>query len=280
MNENLKFVLGRKSLGFLLVLLLFSGPLGSEELITTVPRRTIFERYRPEIKTILFAAETDLVGAEPSPPAIRPEQMRTRPRAKEEEVDCGLYRICWGDTCWSIARRHGMSLEELVALNPGLDPERIRSGDYLIVRRMTVAPSRGRSGLRSLPLTLSHPLPEARLTSRFGMRRGRMHWGIDLAAPAGTPVYAAAAGRVTFSGWQTGYGLIVVLDHGSYQTKYAHNTENLVRVGDEVRPGQPIAKVGRTGNATGNHLHFELVINGERVDPLLYLYGRVFCGRG
>src|SRR5690606_672176 len=89
MNENLKFVLGRKSLGFLLVLLLFSGPLGSEELITTGPRRTIFERYRPEIKTILFAAETDLVGAEPSPPAIRPEQMQTRPRAKEEEVGCG-----------------------------------------------------------------------------------------------------------------------------------------------------------------------------------------------
>ncbi|HHW12314.1 MAG TPA: M23 family metallopeptidase [Firmicutes bacterium] len=165
-----------------------------------------------------------------------------------------------------------MSLNELTALNPGLNPEKIKSGDYIFVRRMTtVATSRGRSGPRSLPLALSHPLPGGRLTSRYGKRWGRMHWGIDLAAPAGTPVRAAAAGIVTFSGWQNGYGLIVVLDHGSYQTKYAHNTENLVRVGDEVRRGQPIAKVGKTGNATGNHLHFELVINGERVDPLLYL---------
>ncbi|NLM37851.1 MAG: M23 family metallopeptidase [Firmicutes bacterium] len=165
-----------------------------------------------------------------------------------------------------------MSLNELAALNPGLNPEKIRSGDYLYVRRLTtVAASRGRGGLRSLPLALSHPLPGARLTSRYGVRWGRMHWGIDLAAPAGTPVYAAAAGIVTFSGWRTGYGLVVVLDHGSYQTKYAHNTENLVRVGDEVRRGQSIAKVGKTGNATGYHLHFELVINGEKVDPLLYL---------
>ena len=98
-----------------------------------------------------------------------------------------------------------------------------------------------------------------------------MHEGIDLAAPAGTPIQAAASGRVTFAGWQRGYGLIVIIDHGAFITKYAHNTENLVRVGDEVLRGQPIAKVGRTGNATGNHLHFELVLDGKAVDPLLYL---------
>ena len=246
----------------------FSGPLGSEELIRRVPGGRFLSATGRRLKLFFSRQKPTWWGQNQARRLSGRSRCGRVPAPKE--VGCGLYRICWGDTCWSIARRHGMSLEELVALTPA-DPERIRSGDYLIVRRMTVAPSRGRSGLRSLPLTLSHPLPEARLTSRFGMRRGRMHWGIDLAAPAGTPVYAAAAGRVTFSGWQTGYGLIVVLDHGSYQTKYAHNTENLVRVGDEVRPGQPIAKVGRTGNATGNHLHFELVINGERVDPLLYL---------
>lgn len=276
MDENLKFDLGRKSIGFLLVLFLFSGPVDGEE-INKIQRKTLFDLLRPVVKTVMLAEETDLAGAEPSTSAVREEHLRPLASAKEDDEDRDLYRICWGDTCWSIARRHGMSLNELAALNPGLDPEKIKSGDYLLVRRIAVATSRGRSGPRSLPTTsrrelaLSHPLPGARLTSTYGMRRGRMHWGIDLAAPAGTPVHAAASGVVTYSGWQTGYGLIVVVDHGSSRTKYAHNAENLVHVGDQVRRGQPIAKVGQTGNATGNHLHFELVINGERVDPLLYL---------
>jgi murein DD-endopeptidase MepM/ murein hydrolase activator NlpD len=270
MDENLKLDLGRKSLGFLLAVFLFSGPVGGEELNPN-PKKTLFDLLQPVVKTVMLAAETEPAEGDPSSAAAQVEYIQPRAGAIEDNDDRDLYRICWGDTCWSIARRHGMSLGELAALNPGLDPEKIKSGDYLLVRRMTVATSRGRSGPRSSPLAISHPLPGARLTSKYGMRRGRMHWGIDLAAPAGTPVLAATSGIVTFSGWKTGYGLIVELDHGSYQTKYAHNTENLVRVGDKVRRSQPIAKVGQTGNATGNHLHFELVINGEKVDPLLYL---------
>ena len=175
MNKNLKFDLGRKSIGFLLLLFLFSGPVGGEELNKT-QKNALFDLLRPVVKTVMLAVETDPVEAEPSTPAARAEQMHMTRSPKEADEDSDLYRICWGDTCWSIARRHGMSLSELTALNPGLDPEKIKSGDYLLVRRMAVATSRGRSGPRSLPLALTHPLPGARLTSRYGIRRGRMHW--------------------------------------------------------------------------------------------------------
>lgn len=273
MDENLRFRIGRKRIGLFLMLFLFSGRIGGEE-FTSPEKKKILDLLRPVVKTIMLAEENQAPDPVPTAPGAEGARPGRTPSAKGDE-EGALYQICWGDTCWSIARRHGMTVQELTALNPGLDPEKIKSGDYLLVRRAAVA-NRGRSP-RSIPpttrreLSLFHPLQEARLTSGYGMRWGRMHRGIDLAAPAGTPVYAAASGKVVFSGWQKGYGLIVVVDHGSFQTKYAHNKENLVRVGDEVRRGQPIAKVGQTGNATGSHLHFELVIDGESVDPLRYL---------
>lgn len=99
-----------------------------------------------------------------------------------------------------------------------------------------------------------------------------MHYGIDLAAPGGTPVRAVYPGKVDYAGWRSGYGLLVILDHGDFRTVYAHNSENLVQKGEIVTSGQTIAKVGRTGNATGNHLHFELDIQGQKINPLPYLY--------
>ena len=112
------------------------------------------------------------------------------------------------------------------------------------------------------------------LSSRYGDRvhpRGgdqRFHTGLDLRAPGGTPVYAAAAGTVTLSGASGAYGNVVLLDHGGgLQTLYAHHERNLVGVGDQVRRGQPIALVGHTGNATGDHLHFEVRWTGGTVDP-------------
>lgn len=108
--------------------------------------------------------------------------------------------------------------------------------------------------------------------SGFGMRWGRMHEGIDIAAPTGTPVWAAAAGTVIHSGWLGGYGLLVVVDHGnSVATAYAHNSSLLVAVGQNVSQGETIALVGSTGNSSGPHVHFEVRVNGVAVDPLLYL---------
>ena len=109
------------------------------------------------------------------------------------------------------------------------------------------------------------------LTSGFGPRGGGIHEGIDIAAPGGTPVRAAAAGRVIVAGWSGGYGNLVVIDHGNgIATAYAHLSA-IYASGGSVSQGQSIGAVGSTGHSTGNHLHFEVRVNGSPVDPLGYL---------
>jgi murein DD-endopeptidase MepM/ murein hydrolase activator NlpD len=99
-----------------------------------------------------------------------------------------------------------------------------------------------------------------------------MHEGIDIAVPTGTPVWAAAAGTVIYSGWLGGYGNLVVVDHGNgLATAYAHNSALLVAVGQVVAQGDTIALAGSTGHSSGPHVHFEVRVNGVAVDPLLYL---------
>jgi len=110
------------------------------------------------------------------------------------------------------------------------------------------------------------------VTSGFGIRWGRMHEGIDIGVGSGTPVHAAAAGTVVYAGWMSGYGNIVVLDHGNgLSTAYAHNTSLIVGLGARVGKGFVIALSGSTGHSTGPHVHFEVRVNGAPVDPLGYL---------
>jgi murein DD-endopeptidase MepM/ murein hydrolase activator NlpD len=110
------------------------------------------------------------------------------------------------------------------------------------------------------------------VTSPFGMRWGRLHEGIDIGAPTGTPIRAAAAGRVIYSGWMSGYGNLVVIDHGGgISTAYGHQSSIAVGNGQIVSQGQTIGYVGCTGHCFGPHLHFEVRINGTPVDPLGYL---------
>jgi murein DD-endopeptidase MepM/ murein hydrolase activator NlpD len=109
------------------------------------------------------------------------------------------------------------------------------------------------------------------VTSGFGPRWGRMHEGIDISAPGGTPVRAAASGQVIYAGWLGGYGNLVVLDHGNgLATAYAHLSA-IWAGGGAVSQGQGIGAVGTTGHSTGNHLHFEVRVNGSPVDPMAYL---------
>jgi murein DD-endopeptidase MepM/ murein hydrolase activator NlpD len=109
------------------------------------------------------------------------------------------------------------------------------------------------------------------ITSGFGWRWGRMHEGIDIGAPCGTPIHAAASGTVIYSGWADGYGNFVVIDHGNgLATAYGHQSAIYVS-GGAVSQGQAIGAVGSTGHSTGCHLHFEVRVNGNPVDPLGYL---------
>lgn len=107
------------------------------------------------------------------------------------------------------------------------------------------------------------------LTSPFGMRWGRLHSGIDLIDPIGTPIYASDGGVVKFSGEMSGYGNIIEIDHeNGYSTRYAHNNLHHVKVGDRVFQGQHIADVGNTGRSSGPHVHFEILLNGNAIDPI------------
>jgi murein DD-endopeptidase MepM/ murein hydrolase activator NlpD len=110
------------------------------------------------------------------------------------------------------------------------------------------------------------------ITSPFGMRWGRMHEGIDIGVGTGTPIHAAASGRVVYAGWMSGYGNLVAIDHGrGLSTAYGHQSRIAVSLGQTVAQGQVIGYVGCTGHCFGPHLHFEVRVNGTPVDPLSYL---------
>jgi len=115
----------------------------------------------------------------------------------------------------------------------------------------------------------------SQISSHFGWRRnpmggsgGEFHSGIDIRAPRGTIIRAAGGGTVSFAGWRGGYGLVVMINHGSgITTLYAHNSVNEVSVGQRVERGDIIARVGTTGRTTGPHVHFEVHVNGVETDP-------------
>ncbi len=110
------------------------------------------------------------------------------------------------------------------------------------------------------------------ITSYFGYRWGSLHAGVDVGTPVGTEVYSANAGTVVISGWSSGYGNYIIINHGGgYATVYGHLSERLVEVGDVVEQDELIALSGNTGRSTGPHLHFEIRINGTAVDPLDYV---------
>ncbi|HUB08079.1 MAG TPA: M23 family metallopeptidase [Myxococcales bacterium] len=199
-----------------------------------------------------------------------------------EEPDLvGVFHVVKpGQTLWRIARTYGVDPRELARLNDIRDPAELRVGQALYVP--------GATRLLDVPVVpgvpaMPGPEPTARharfawpvqgvLVSRFGRRGGEHHDGIDIAAPEGTPIAAAAAGRVIFAGVERGYGNLAIVDHGGGEaTVYAHCEKVLVSVGDAVKAGQIIARVGRTGRATGPHLHFEVREHAQPRNPLLFL---------
>ncbi|MDR7555669.1 MAG: M23 family metallopeptidase [Armatimonadota bacterium] len=189
------------------------------------------------------------------------------------------YVVQPGDTLWNIAFRYGTTVETLLNLNGLDDPDRLQPGQRLTISGRPPQGARGGSASRvadvpavRIGLRLLWPARGV-ITSRFGWRRYRYHHnGIDLAAPAGTPIYAASDGVVEFAGWKGGYGRVVYLRHpNGVTTVYAHASALLVRTGQRVARGQVIARVGCTGACTGPHLHFEVHVGGQPVNPVRYL---------
>ncbi|HCU25469.1 MAG TPA: hypothetical protein DF383_10670 [Deltaproteobacteria bacterium] len=118
------------------------------------------------------------------------------------------------------------------------------------------------------------------INSPYGARHGRPHDGIDIGGDRGDPVIAAAGGEVVFEGRLGGYGKLIVIKHDNgYFTAYAHNQKNLVSKGKRVKQGQRIAKVGRSGNASGDHLHFEIRDEENTYDPEDFLPEKHYAGK-
>lgn len=191
-----------------------------------------------------------------------------------------------GDTLSAIGVRYGVPFQDISRLNDLADPDKIEAGQRLrIPHGGTDSRTSGRRQLagqavkqkpgspRPAPTTGRFLWPTTGvLTSRFGPRNNSFHDGIDIAAPVGTPVVAAAPGEVIYSGELRGYGKVIIVRHGNgYASVYAHNSTHYVKQGQFVKQGQRIAAVGKTGRATGPNLHFEIRRHNKPRNPLKLL---------
>jgi murein DD-endopeptidase MepM/ murein hydrolase activator NlpD len=194
------------------------------------------------------------------------------------------HTVAPGETVYRIAHQYGIGTDRLMAANGIGDPRDLRVGQLLVI------PGAGVDGTSMPPATASAfglpdpwsvpradrqfawPVAAGMVCSPFGMRNGAMHDGVDIAAPAGTPVYAADDGTVIFAGHLHGYGNVVIVQHSDgYTTVYGHNQRNLVNDGARIARGRQIAEIGASGRATGPNLHFEVRYNNQAENPLAYL---------
>lgn len=223
------------------------------------------------------------------------------------------YRLQKGQTLYSLARQHGIPVDQVMTANGITDPTQLPIGTVIYIPVLSgtpVSPGRAKQPITSVPSgapvesaiarpapapgvsqSLSTPSPmlmtiawpiEGLVTDRFGARGRRSHHdGIDIDGNKGDLIRAVASGRVVRAGDEGAYGKTVIVDHGDgIATLYAHASEIRVDEGDEVGQDQVIAEVGRTGNARGTHLHFEVRRNGRPVDPLPLLRSGVVQAAG
>jgi murein DD-endopeptidase MepM/ murein hydrolase activator NlpD len=197
-----------------------------------------------------------------------------------------IHKLEKGQTLADIAKKYNVTVAAINTANKGVNIWQMKPNQPIIVpiSKINRNLSRNKFMLASRSLGLNTYSSGAKSSSRFfwpavgefssgfGPRWGRMHSGIDIAAEVGTPIYAVMSGKVTLAEWSSGYGLTVEITHeNGMVTRYAHCSELLVKVGDEVKGGKHIAAMGLTGNVTGPHVHFEVLIKGEQVDPMKYL---------
>ncbi|AZR74019.1 hypothetical protein BBF96_11815 [Anoxybacter fermentans] len=178
-----------------------------------------------------------------------------------------IHKVSPYETLSDISRLYGVEVKKIMEYN-NLKSARLSIGDTLIIPGASPVKLEFRGGFST---GFIWPV-RAPISSPFGMRWGKFHYGIDLAVPTGTPIKAAKSGKVIYSGEASGYGLAVYIKHDDKTvTRYGHNSKLLVKKNDFVYQGQVIALSGNTGFSTAPHLHFEIRINGKAVNPLKYL---------
>lgn len=205
--------------------------------------------------------------------------MRLEQPHVEPEVQGVTHVVKPGETLWRIAKAYKVGVEDLSIANHLADGARLAAGQELFVPGakavVEVGAAEGPAPEPRPALSGTAPLEWPLfgvLYARFGPRGDTKHDGIDIAAPEGSTVRAAADGEVIFAGEQRGYASVVILQHDKgLVTVYAHNQAVLVKEGAPVKVGDPIAKVGQTSKTSGPHIHFEVRDGGTPRDPLKYL---------
>lgn len=173
-----------------------------------------------------------------------------------------------GETVWRIAHNYHVDYKLIMRENEFTDPRQLMAGQSILVPIPSERVAAGLSPMRESWSFSFWPVI-GRVSSLFGIRDGRMHEGLDIAAPEGTPIHSVQEGVVCFAGPRGTYGNAVIIDHGKgLRTLYAHASEILVIEGELVEKGQVIAKVGNTGRSTGPHIHFEVLMEGQPQDPI------------
>lgn len=211
----------------------------------------------------------------PEKKLFRVTQSPATKKAENAETTIVTHKVKKGESLSLIARKYSTTISAIIAENQ-LSSSLVTVGQALKVptnkKNFRVAKT------SSVTQKMMRMPTRGRLSDRYGWRnhpvyRKRLfHAGIDIAAPKGAPINAAMAGKVIYAGRRSGYGKLVIISHESgYSTRYAHCSTILVKKGQTVKAGQLVARVGATGVATGNHLHFEVRKNGKTLNPLSYL---------
>lgn len=233
-------------------------------------------KYKPQLSVsaglILSALLAGCFSAAPPPAVARSSaaQLGEGPRT--------THQVTPGETVYRIAHEYGITPDRLMQANGLSDPRDLRVGQVLVIpdRGYAAASDSGFANEWVIPpradRQLAWPLAAGKVSSPFGIRNGVMHDGVDIVAPAGTPVSAADDGVVIYCGHMRGYGNVVILQHSQgYVTVYGHNQRNLVRDGERVTRGEEIAELGSTGRASAPNLHFEVRCDNRPENPLAYL---------
>jgi murein DD-endopeptidase MepM/ murein hydrolase activator NlpD len=181
-----------------------------------------------------------------------------------------------GEDLWRISRTYEIDAKTITEFNEILNPDDIKEGDKIFIpgaRKVLEVPPPTYEELAEVAKKGLFIWPvEGMIYSLFGPRWGRMHNGIDISAPVGTPVSTSRGGDVVFVGWKGGYGKVVEIKHDEhYMTVYAHLSKIFVEEGDSVKDGGVIGNVGCTGRCTGPHLHFEIRYDDIPRNPLYFL---------